>query len=125
MPVWTDQQLDEIARTDELRVAPRRSDGSLGKPRTVWAVRVGDDVYIRSVKGAKGAWYRTTRDSHEGHLTAGAVDTDVEFQDIGAADSVGDRIDAAYRDKYNRWPGPVASITADQARATTLKLSPR
>ncbi|WP_034264489.1 DUF2255 family protein [Actinospica robiniae] len=123
--MWTEQQLIEIDRTDELQIAPRRKDGSLATPRIVWGVRVGDDVYIRSVRGESGGWYRTTRSSHEGHVTAGDVDADVALADIGASDKVGDRIDAAYRDKYSRYPGPVASITADEARATTLKLNPR
>ena len=125
MSGWTEQQLAEIEQTDELQVAPKRGDGSLAGPRTVWAVRVGDEVYMRSVKGAAGGWYRTTRASHAGHLTGGAVDTDVDFADVDAKASIGDRIDAAYRAKYGRYPGPVASIIADKARATTLKLSPR
>ena len=75
--MWTEQQLIEIDRTDELQIAPRRADGSLASPRIVWGVRVGDDVYIRSVRGESGGWYRTTRASHEGHVTAGDVDADV------------------------------------------------
>lgn len=125
MAAWTEQQLAEIARTDELHVAPCRADGSLTGPRTVWAVRVGDDVYIRSVNGTTGAWYRTTRSSHEGHVKIGAVDADVAFADIDERDAVGDRIDAAYRQKYRSFPGPLASIIAGKARATTLRLSPR
>jgi hypothetical protein len=43
----------------------------------------------------------------------------------GSAWWLGGRIDAAYRAKYFRYPGPVASITAEQARETTLRLDPR
>lgn len=111
---WTQPQLAEIDRHDEVRVAPRRAGGTLAAPRIVWAVRVGEKVYIRSVDGADGAWYRTTRARHEGHMTAGTVDADV----------VCERIDAAYRAEYRRYPGPVASITAGRARATTLELDP-
>lgn len=123
--MWTEQQLIEIDRTDELQIAPRRADGSLASPRIVWGVRVGDDVYIRSVKGKSGVWYQHTRASHAGHVTAGDVDADVAMADVASGDEIADRIDAAYRDKYSRYPGPVGSITADEARATTLKLSPR
>jgi hypothetical protein len=122
---WSPGELEEIAARDELRVAPRRPDGILARPRIVWAVRVGDDIYIRSVNGASGAWYRTTRARHEGHVSAGAVDKDVAFLDIGHADSLQDRIDAAYHAKYRRYSGPVASITAGKARATTLRLIPQ
>jgi hypothetical protein len=123
---WTEQQLDEIDRTDEVHIAPRRGDGSLASPRIVWAVRVGEEVYMRSVKGAEGAWYRTTRARHEGRLAAGGVGLDVAFDDVDPADGeLGGRIDAAYRAKYSRYPGPVASITAERARVTTLRLDPR
>jgi len=85
---WSPRELKEIAARDELRVAARRTDGTLAKPRIVWAVRVGDDVYIRSVNGTDGAWYRTTRARHEGHVSVGAVDKDVAFLDINHADSL-------------------------------------
>ena len=34
-------------------------------------------------------------------------------------------LDAAYRAKYRRYSGPVASITSPLARSTTLKVIPR
>lgn len=125
MAAWTEQQLAEIDRTDEVHIAPRRADGSLTRPRTVWAVRVDDDVYMRSVMGGSGAWYRTSQTSHSGHVQAGRVDVDVALADIDAGDAVGDRIDAAYRQKYEQYPDHVDSITGDRARGTTLKLSPQ
>jgi hypothetical protein len=144
---WSTAELEQIASRDELDVAPRRGDGTLTKPRIVWMVRVGDDVYVRSVKGTEGSWYRTTRGTGEGHVSTGTVDKDVAFLDVvdsgdtgstddtddtdgsnkttGSTDNLQDRIDAAYRAKYSRYPGPVASITADKARATTMRLVPR
>jgi hypothetical protein len=46
-------------------------------------VRVGDDLYTRSVNGADAAWFRGTRVRHEGHVSAGGVDADVDFLDVG------------------------------------------
>ncbi|MEY9931228.1 hypothetical protein ABH926_005877 [Catenulispora sp. GP43] len=122
---WSTGELEQIASRDELDVAPRRNDGTLTKPRIVWMVRVGGDVYIRSVQGTEGAWYRTTRGRGEGHVNTGTVDKDVTFLDVEDSDGLQDRIDAAYRAKYSRYPGPVASITAAKARATTMRLVPR
>jgi hypothetical protein len=122
---WSTGELEQIASRDELDVAPRRSDGTLTKPRIVWMVRVGGEVYVRSVRGAEGSWYRTTRGSGEGHVSTGTVDRDVAFSDVEDSDGLQDRIDAAYRAKYSRYPGPVASITADKARATTMRLIPQ
>ncbi|WP_194903816.1 DUF2255 family protein [Catenulispora rubra] len=121
---WTESDLAEIDRHDEVHIAPRRSDGALAALRTVWAVRVGSKVYIRSVNGAAGAWYRTASASHEGHLTSSGIASDVVFAVVDPTDALQDRIDAAYRSKYNRYPGPVARITADKARATTFEILP-
>jgi hypothetical protein len=48
---WTDDELDRVGSAEELDVASRRRDGELGGPRTIWVVRVGDDIYVRSVNG--------------------------------------------------------------------------
>ena len=122
---WTEQDLAEIDRHDELDIAPRRSNGSLATPRIVWAVRVDDAVYVRSARGTDGLWYRIARTRHEGHVTAGAVDSDVTFVDVEDSGELEERIDAAYRAKYARYSGPVASITAPKARATTLRVLPQ
>src|SRR5947209_1049268 len=42
MNTWTKNELDTIARADELEIATRRRDGTLRDPVTVWMVRVGD-----------------------------------------------------------------------------------
>ena len=104
-------------------MAGTRRDGSLRTPVIVWVVRVGDDLYTRSVNGPDATWFRGTRATHHGQLGAGSTLIDVDFVDaVGDAD---DEIDAAYQRKYGRYPGPVASITSPVARATTLKLVPR
>lgn len=105
-----------------MQIAGTRSDGSLRTPVIVWAVRVGDDLYTRSVNGPDAAWFRGTRATHRGRLSAGAMTIDVDFVDaVGAAE---DEIDDAYQRKYGRYPGPVASITSAVARATTMKIVP-
>jgi hypothetical protein len=78
-----------------------RRDGTLRKPRTIWVVRVGDDLYVRSIYGRAGGWFPATQVRHEGHIRAGAVDRDVTFDD--ADPDRNDQIDAAYRDMYRRY----------------------
>ena len=41
-----------------------------------------------------------------------------------ATDAIQERIDTAYHAKYDRSPGPVASITAEKSRETTLRVVP-
>jgi hypothetical protein len=123
MTTWTSDELTRIGSAEELEVASRRRDGSLARPRTIWVVRYGDDLYVRSVNGRTSAWFRGTQASHEGHIRAGGVSKDVTFADPG--DDIGDDLDAAYRDKYRRYAASIVdSINSPQARAATLKLMP-
>jgi hypothetical protein len=63
---WTADELERIAAADEL-MAPLRRDGTLRKPVTIWVVRLGDDLYIRSVYGRTPSWFRAAQVRHEGH----------------------------------------------------------
>lgn len=126
---WDEGDLAQIDRHDEVHIASLRPDGTLTGGRIIWAVSLDGRVYVRSVNGPGAAWYRSTRHRHEGQLTAGRLVKDVTMLDLDDtatdADGIQERIDAAYRAKYDSYPGPVARITADQARATTLELAPR
>ena len=123
MAAWTSDELGNIAGTDELRIASRRRDSTLNSPRIIWVVRLGDDLYVRSVNGRDSAWFRGTQVRHEGHIQAGGVSKDVTFTDPG--DDLGEQIDAAYRAKYRRYAASIIDhITSPQARAATIKLVP-
>jgi hypothetical protein len=125
MTAWTSDELAAIAAADELEVAPLRPDGTPRKPVTIWVVRDGDDLYVRSYRGRDSGWFRGTQASHEGRIRAGGVDKDVTFVDE-ADPGVNDQIDAAYRAKYRRFGASyVDPMVADGARAATLKLAPR
>ena len=39
---------------EELEIAASRPDGSLHRFTTIWVVRVGDDLYVRSYRGRNG-----------------------------------------------------------------------
>lgn len=125
MTTWTSEELTKIGTAEELEIASLRRDGTLRKPVTIWVVRYGDDLYVRSYRGRTGAWFRGTQERHEGHIRAGSVDKDVTF--VAEADSdLNDQIDAAYRTKYRRYGGQyVNPMVAPEARAATLKLVPR
>jgi len=119
---WTKDELDRIGAAEELRIAARRGDGSLRRPVPIWVVRVDDDLFVRSWRGADGSWYRAARSTHEGHISAGGAGRYVSLTEAG--DAVADAVDAAYRAKYGRHSGYVEPMIAPPARATTLKLVP-
>jgi hypothetical protein len=76
------------------------SDGTLGTQRTIWVVRVDDDLYVRSVNGRTSDWFRGTQRRHEGRIRAGGVEKGVTFVEADA--DLAARIDDAYREKYRR-----------------------
>jgi hypothetical protein len=123
MTAWTADELDRIGGADELHLESLRADGRPRKPVTMWVVRHGDDLYVRSVYGRGSNWFRGTQDRHEGHIQAGGVDKDVLFIET---DEVNDQIDAAYRTKYQRYPAEyVDPMARPEARAATIRLVPR
>jgi hypothetical protein len=124
MTAWTSDELIRIGTAEELQIQSLRRDGTLRNPVTIWVVRVGDDLYVRSYRGRGGAWFRAAQVRHEGHIRAGGVDKDSTFLEESTPD-INDRIDAAYYTKYGRYPQYVAPIVAAEARSTTLKLVPR
>jgi hypothetical protein len=123
MAAWTSEELNKIAAAEELELASARRDGTLRKPVTMWVVRYGDDLYVRSVNGRGSSWFRGAQTRHEAHIRAGGVDKDVL---LVKTDDLNDEIDAAYRAKYHRYAESiVATIVSPEARAATLKLVPR
>ena len=123
MTAWTADELDRIGGADELHLESLRGDGTLRKPVTMWVVRHGDDLYVRSVYGRGSNWFQGTQDRHEGHIEAGGVDKDVLFIETEEAN---DEIDVAYRTKYQRYPADyVDPMAGPEARAATIRLVPR
>jgi hypothetical protein len=125
MSTWSKDELTRIAKAEELQIAGRRRDGTLREPVTIWVVRQGDDLFVRSVRGRDGRWYRGAQARHEGHIRSGGVDKDVSF--VGEADDrLNAGIDSAYLTKYKRYSSEIVDpIVAPPARATTMRLVPR
>jgi hypothetical protein len=102
---------------------PRRDD-TLRKPVTMWVVRHCDRLYVRSVKGTTGAWFRGTQTRRRGRIQAGVVEKEVKF-DFGTDEEVNVQIDAAYREKYRRYPDRIVnSVLTPAAPSSTIELLP-
>ncbi|MFL5962408.1 MAG: DUF2255 family protein [Gaiellaceae bacterium] len=123
MSAWTAEELDRIGGAEELELASVRRDGSLRRPVTMWVIRAGDHLYVRSVNGRRSSWFSGAQTQHQAHIRAGGIEKDV---DLVETDDINDDVDAAYREKYSRrYASIVPSIVAPEARAATLKLVPR
>ena len=124
MTTWKSDELAKIGAAEEVQIASLRREGALRKPVTVWVVRHGDDLYLRSVRGRTGHWFGGTQERHEGRIRGGGVRQDVTFVD--ADHDIDDEVDAAYRVKYRRYAGGILnSVLTPQSRSATLKLVPR
>jgi hypothetical protein len=124
MTAWKSDELNKIGKAEELEIASLRRNGTL-RTVTIWVVRLGDDLYVRSYKGRGGAWFRAAQLSLEGRIRAGGVEKDVTF--VEETDpGTNDQIDAVYRTKYGGYNAQyVDPMVAAGARATTIKLVPR
>jgi hypothetical protein len=91
---------------------------------TIWVVRRGDDLYVRSAYGRGSKWFTHLQERHEGHVRAGGVEKDVRF--VEPDEDVDDAIDEAYRTKYRRYDASIVDpMVTPEVRATTLRLVPR
>jgi hypothetical protein len=124
MTTWTDEELSRIGDTEELQLASTRSDGSPGTYVTMWVVRAGDELYVRSAYGPTNPWYRRARARGAGRIRAGGVERDVTFAE--AAPDAHAAIDAAYHTKYDRYgPQLVDTVVGPDAEPVTIRLVPR
>lgn len=124
MSDWTPDELARIGAAEELQVSSTRADGTLRPYVTIWVVRAGDDLYIRSAYGTNNPWFVRATRSGTGRIRAGGIEKDVSFA-AASADAHG-AIDAAYHAKYDRHgPAIVGTVTGADVEATTLRLLPR
>jgi len=125
MSGWTGADLAAVD-TAEIRVASRRSNGTLRRSRIVWVVRHDNAVYVRSVNGPDAAWYRGVQARHQGVVSAGGMQRDVSFVEVDhtPVNALDDTLDATYRAEYGRSSDAVERITSTEARRTTLRLDP-
>jgi hypothetical protein len=121
---WTRGELTQIGRAEELELASLRGDGTLRPYVTMWVVRAGDELYVRSAHGPANPWFVRARRSGAGRIRAGGLERDVIFSE--AAPDVHADIDAAYHAKYDRYgPAIVGSVVGQEATAVTIRLLPR
>lgn len=123
MPAWTDTELNRVGDAEELELASRRDDGTLRSYVTMWVVRVGDELYVRSAYGSNNPWYIRARASGTGRIRAGGVERDVVL--ATAADDQHPAIDDAYHAKYDHYGAQIVnSVVGEHARTVTIRLLP-
>ncbi len=124
MATWTDEDLTRVGDAEELDLASTRPDGTLRPYVTMWVVRAGDDLYVRSAYGPDNPWFRRAKGSGTGRIRAGGVEREVNFAEPGP--DVHAAIDAAYHAKYDRYGAKlVSTVVGPEVASVTIKLVPR
>jgi hypothetical protein len=121
MTTWTEDELTTIGRAERLQIASTRPDGNLRPYVTIWVVRAGDDLYVRSAYGSTNPWFVRARSSGTGRIRAGGIERDVTFTE--AAPDAHAAVDAAYHAKYDQYgPRIVGTVVGPDAAAVTIRL---
>jgi hypothetical protein len=106
----------------ELRIAVKRSDGSLRRWVPIWVVCAGEQVYVRTWYRRDTGWFGHALRSRRARIRVPGLEADVTIEDIGdASTQVTTDVDAGYRTKYGR--GDAGSMVTATAAATTLQLN--
>ena len=120
---WPTEELEKIAETDDLHIAPFRDDGTTyGTPTWIWSVVVDGALYVRGYNGQASRWHQAAVRQKAGRITAAGMTRDVAFEPVEGA--INDQIDDAYRTKYASSPYLRPMISA-RARAATIRITPR
>jgi hypothetical protein len=122
MATWSKDELRNIAEADDLHIAPFREDGvTYGTPTWIWSVAVDDALYVRAYNGIGSRWYHAALRKKAGRIIAAGLTKEVTFEPVDGP--INDRIDDAYRAKYqdSAYLSPMISA---HARSATVKVMP-
>lgn len=120
---WVKDDIEKIATTDDLHIAPFREDGRThGTPTWIWSVVVDGGLYVRAYNGRNSRWYKAAVKQRAGRITAAGMTRDVAFEPVNGP--IGGRIDDAYRAKY-AGSSHLGSMVSERARAATIRIMPR
>jgi hypothetical protein len=113
--------LHHLAGVEEIRIGFRRPDGST-RSVPIWVVQVGDQIYVRSVRGPRGGWYRRLRADPEGEVRDGEHRHRVRAEPVTDAATL-DQVTRAYATKYAGSPY-VGPLLEGPSVGATLRLDP-
>jgi hypothetical protein len=114
--------LSRLARVEEVQIETQRAADAPVHRTIIWVVVAGNDVYVRSVRGASARWYREMRANPTGALHVEGQRIPVRAVPATDADSVA-RASAEYQRKYGKSPfGP--AMVRDEILETTIRLEP-
>ncbi|MGA7409715.1 MAG: DUF2255 family protein [Bryobacteraceae bacterium] len=123
MTTWLKKELRRIAEADDLHISPLRGDGlTYGTPTWIWSVSVDDALFVRGHNGRNSRWYQAAVRQKAGRIIAAGMTKEVAFESVDGP--INDRIDDAYRAKYQE-STYLSPMIGKRARSATVKIMPR
>jgi hypothetical protein len=114
---------ETLKRLHDLQEVEIRTERHPNSPVTIWIVAPGDDVYVRSVRAAKGRWFKDL--AKGGDATLEVAGRRLPVRAIPAIDAGSiERASGEYLRKYRSSPYAQAMVKAETL-PTTLRLEPR
>jgi hypothetical protein len=112
-----------IETNREIEIETSQAPGAPVHRTTIWAVEDGGDVYIRSLKGDGGRWYRELTANPEAVVRVGAEAVHVRALPAADDESI-ERASDGLRRKYSD-SRALQSMLEEGILHTTLRLEPR
>ncbi|HTU53145.1 MAG TPA: DUF2255 family protein [Acetobacteraceae bacterium] len=120
MPKFDADTLSVLRDTKEVAI---RTGKHPTQPVTIWVVVVGEEVFVRSVRGSRGRWYKDL--AAGGPATLDIGDRQLPVQAIPAPDAASvDHASREYLAKYRTSPYAEPMVRAE-VLPTTLRLEAR
>jgi hypothetical protein len=120
--VMAGNPMQHLADVQEIRIGFQRPDGSTGST-PVWVVQAGDDIFVRSMRGPRGGWYRRLRAIPDGEVHDQTHTHPVRAEPVTDVGTV-EEVTRAYATKYADSPY-VQPLLSEEAAGATLRLQPR
>jgi hypothetical protein len=113
-----------IDEAREVRIETRRDEDAPAHRTTIWVVTVDGAVFVRSVRGGEGRWYREVSSNPAAALHVGGDRIPVRAVPV-TDDATIEAVSEAYREKYGRTsPGSTRAMVQPETLPTTLRLEP-
>jgi hypothetical protein len=119
----TDFNADILCELRDVREVAIRTEKHPNSAVVIWVVVTDDKVFVRSVRGAKGRWYRDLAAGGPATLELAGRQLAVQAIPASAPDTSA-RASREYLRKYQPSPYAQAMVHAD-VLPTTLQLEPR
>jgi hypothetical protein len=111
-----------IDEAREVRIETRRDEDAPAHRTTIWVVTVDGAVFVRSVRGGEGRWYREVSSNPAAALHVGGDRIPVRAVPVTDEAKIG-AVNEAYREKYGRTsPGSTRAMVQPETLPTTLRL---